>query len=246
MTLAGKENKKMAYSQVRDGRQSLAFLLEIGEAVTTSISAGSIVYITAKGTGSAFGDIPEMAPFVAVKETTLMDGDACVSVTPLFLGQATGKSVSASKNTNDVTIDYDGATNMISDGIVTTSGSISGSNITEAVGTNSAINLLKSRFGSLTEIDADGTITHKAAETTEKDILLIIWNGRNAKTGDILEMEFIPALFSSLSKGGEYGSPQSFDVDFSGNYSDEMGYTGGLYQIPNIEGFMPSIVRPTA
>ena len=236
----------MAFSQVRDGRQSLAFLCEIGEESTTTLAAGEIVYIIEKAaSGSAFGDIPAMAPFIAVKETTLKTGDKCKKVTPLFLGQATGKSVSASKNTTDVTIDYDGATNSITDGTVSTSGSISGSNLTEDLtDTSSAINILKSRFGSLTQVDKDGKITHKAAETTEKDILLIIWNGRQAKIDEMLEMEFIPVLFSNLSKGGEYGSPQSFDVDYTGNFSDEAGYTGGLYQIPNIEGFMPSIVRP--
>lgn len=236
----------MAFSQVRDGRQSLAFLCEIGEESTTSLAAGDIVYITAKAsTQSVFGDIPVMSPFIAVKSTTLASGDKCKKVTPLFLGQATGKSVSASKNTTDVTIDYDGATNSITDGTVSTSGSISGSNLTEDLtDTKSAINILKSRFGSLTQVDKTGTITYKAAETTEKDILLIIWNGRQAKIDEMLEMEFIPVLFSNLSKGGEYGSPQSFDVDYTGNFSDEAGYTGGLYQIPNIEGFMPSIVRP--
>ena len=237
----------MAFSQVRDGRQSLAFLCEIGEESTTTLAAGEIVYIIEKAaSGSAFGDIPAMAPFIAVKETTLKTGDKCKKVTPLFLGQATGKSVSASKNTTDVTIDYDGATNSITDGTVSTSGSISGSNLTEDLtDTSSAINILKSRFGSLTQVDKDGKITHKAAETTEKDILLIIWNGRQAKIDEMLEMEFIPVLFSNLSKGGEYGSPQSFDVDYTGNFSDEAGYTGGLYQIPNIEGFMPKIVRRT-
>lgn len=237
----------MAFSQVRDGRQSLAFLCEIGEETTATLAAGDIVYITAKAsTQSVFGDIPVMSPFIAVKSTTLASGDKCKKVTPLFLGQATGKSVSASKNTTDVTIDYDGATNSITDGTVSTSGSISGSNLTEDLtDTKSAINILKSRFGSLTQVDKTGTITYKAAETTEKDILLIIWNGRQAKIDEMLEMEFIPVLFSNLSKGGEYGSPQSFDVDYTGNFSDEAGYTGGLYQIPNIEGFMPSIVRPT-
>ena len=238
----------MAFSQVRDGRQSLAFLCEIGEeSTTTTLAAGEIVYIIEKAaSGSAFGDIPAMAPFIAVKETTLKTGDKCKKVTPLFLGQATGKSVSASKNTTDVTIDYDGATNSITDGTVSTSGSISGSNLTEDLtDTSSAINILKSRFGSLTQVDKEGVITHKAAETTEKDILLIIWNGRQAKIDEMLEMEFIPVLFSNLSKGGEYGSPQSFDVDYTGNFSDEAGYTGGLYQIPNIDGFMPKIVRRT-
>lgn len=237
----------MAFSQVRDGRQSLAFLCEIGEESTTTLAAGEIVYIIEKAaSGSAFGDIPVMAPFIAVKETSLKSGDKCKKVTPLFLGQATGKSVSASKNTTDVTIDYDGATNSITDGTVSTSGSISGSNLTEDLtDTSSAINILKSRFGSLTQVDKEGTITYKAAQTTEKDILLIIWNGREAKIDEMLEMEFIPVLFSNLSKGGEYGSPQSFDVDYTGNFSDEAGYTGGLYQIPNIDGFMPKIVRRT-
>lgn len=232
-------------SQVRDGRQSLAFLCEIGDAVTNTIPAGKIVYITKKAeSDSAFEGVPVMSPFVAVKEITLKTGDEAKVVEPLFLGQATSKSTSSSKNTTDVTIDYDGATNNTTDGIVSTSGSISGSNITESLGAKSAINILKQRFSSMTEIDADGTVTYVPANTTEKDILLIIWNGRNAKVGEMLEMDFIPALFTSNSKGGDYGSPQSFDVDYTGNFTDESGYMGGTLQVVNVEGFMPSIVRP--
>lgn len=234
------------YAQARDGRQSLAFILEIGEA-TTNIKTGNIVYITGKAeSNSAFGDIPAMAPFIAVKDITLQTGDHAVMAKPLFLGQATGKTVSSSKNTSDVTIDYDAQSNMVSDGMVTQSGSISGSYITEKLSSESGINIIKSRFSSLTEIDSSGKITYKPAETTEKDVLMIIWNGREAKIDDVLEIEFIPALFTSLSKGGQYGSSQSFDVDFTGNFSDENGYTGGLYQVPNVAGLMPSIVRPVA
>lgn len=232
-------------SQPRDGRQSLSFLLDnMTEVSTGSLPVGTIGFIKAKGESSVFGDLDVMSPFIAVTETTLGTGDVFMKATPYFLGQATGKSVTASKNVNDVTIDYDGATNNITDGIVTKSGSISGALITESLGQDSGVNILKSRFDKLVEITATGTITVKEANTTEKDNLLIIWNGRNAKVGDLLEMEVIPALFNNLSKGGEYGSSQSFDVDFTGNYSDENGYTGAVLQVENVAGLVPSIVRP--
>lgn len=235
-------------SQARDGRASVSFILdtEHGTLVESgSLAVGDVGFVVAKAaTGSAFSTIKVNAPFMAVKSTTLATGDKFLKCKVLFLGQATGKTVTESKNVVDVTIDYDGATNNVTDGTVTKTGSISGSNVTESLQMDSGINLLKSRFDSITEIDEDGTVTQLEANTKEKDNILIIWNARDAKVGDLLECEFIPALFSNLSKGAQYGSSQNFDVDFSGNYSDENGYLGGVYQIVNATGLLPQLIRP--
>lgn len=242
----------MANSQVRDGRQSLSFILvpDAESSVTGtsgSLAVGDIVVITAKATSeSAFGEIPVNQFYIANKAVTLKEGDACIKCTPHFLGQATGKSVSASKNINDMTIDYDESTNNVTDGIVTKTGSISGALITEDIDSEGGINFVKLRFDSLTQISDDGTVSRKEADTTKKDILMIIWNGRNAKIGDMLEIEIMPVLFSDLSKGGEYGSAQSFDVDFSSCYTDDNNYVGGVYQVVNADGLLPSIARPAA
>jgi hypothetical protein len=237
------------FSQARDGRMSLAFILEPESSPiegTGALSVGDMGFILAKASSGAFKDLKVNSFFIANKSTTLTSGDKFVKCKALFLGQATSKSVSMSKNVTDVTIDYDGATNNVTDGTVSSSGSISGSYVTESLKVESGVNLLKSRFSDIVEIDAEGAVTKMEADTTNKDILLIIWNGRNAKVGDMLEMEVIPALFSNLSKDGSYNSSQTFNVDYTGNFSDENGYIGGIYQVVNAEGLMPSIVRPVA
>ena len=229
------------YSQARDGRMSLAFILDPAASPTEgtgSLAVGEMGFILGKSSSGAFKDLKLNSFFIANKSTTLTTGDKFLKCTPLFLGQATSKSVSMSKNVTDVTIDYDGT--------VSSSGSISGSYITESLKTLTGVNLLKSRFSDIVEIGAEGTVEVLEADTTNKDLLLIIWNGRNAKVGDMLEMEVIPALFSNLSKDASYNSSQTFNVDYTGNYSDENGFIGGIYQVANVEGLMPSIIRPVS
>jgi len=232
--------------QARDGRKSLAYILEPSstETSTGTLSTGDIVVVSAKAsTSSIFGDVPLYNFFIANKSLTLASGDKCYKCTPHFLGQATGKTVSASKNTTDVTIDYDAKTNNVTDGVVTLSGSISGSFVTETLASTSGVNILKKRFGNITEISAQGAATYEAAATDEKDILMIVWNGRDAAADDYIEFEIIPVLFTNLSKGGQYNSPQSFDVDFTGNDSDEHGYIGGNIQVRNATGLIPAFTR---
>lgn len=229
----------MANSQARDGRLSLAF---IGGDPTkaTSVAIGDFVVVTAKGTSSVFSDYDLNRPFFAMKVFTPASGDEVYKIPLYFLGQATGKSLSHSKNTTDVTMDYDEATNNVSDGIVSTSGSISGMFITEKIVTDAdtGVNILKSRFKTLVQVDSTGKVTKKEAATTEKDLLIICWNLRNAKAGDMLDIDVVPALITGLSIGGEYGSSQSFDIDFTGNASDENNFMGSELQLEATAGLL--------
>ncbi len=239
----------MANSQTRDGRSSLAFIAGDKEAVssTKAIAVGDFIVVTAKGASSAFTDYPLNKPFFAMKAFSPATGDTVYKMPLYFLGQATGKSLSHSKNTTDTTIDYDESTNNVTDGIVSSSGSISGSFITEDItGDKSGVNLLKSRFRSIIQIDDTGAASTKDANTTEKDILVICWNLRNAKAGDLLEIDVVPALITGLSVGGEYGSSQSFDIDFTGNATDENNFEGSTLQIEATEAFLKtfSLARP--
>lgn len=241
----------MATSQARDGRMAQCFILEptgeIKSGASQSIPVGTMGFVVDKASSdSAFGDIPEKAFFWACKTISLKEGDSYQEVKPLFLGHATSKSLSQSKNIVDVTMDYDGATNNTSDGIVSSSGSISGSAVTETLKMESGINVLQSRFTSITSID-ETTITYKEANTTEKDIILLGWNFRECKTGDYLDFDIVPALFSNLSKDANYGSSQSFNVDYTGNFTDENNYTGGHFLVKKVEGLFKTITtkRPT-
>lgn len=229
----------MANSQARDGRLSLAFIG--GDPVkASSVAIGDFVVVTAKGTSSVFSDYDLNRPFFAMKAFTPASGDEVYKIPLYFLGQATGKSLSHSKNTTDVTMDYDEATNNVSDGIVSTSGSISGMFITEKIVTDAdtGVNILKSRFKTLVQVDSTGNVTKKEAATTEKDLLIICWNLRNAKAGDMLDIDVVPALITGLSIGGEYGSSQSFDIDFTGNASDENNFMGSELQLEATAGLL--------
>lgn len=235
-------------SQARDGRMSLSFLLELKDSPVTgasaSLSTGEMGFIISKASSaSAFGDIPVNNFFIATKTISLKEGDSFQKVEPYFLGQATSKSLSQSKNITDVTIDYDGQTNNVTDGVVSSSGSISGSAITETIKMKSGVNILQSRFTSITSIDGD-TIEYKKAQTTEKDIVLLGWNFRDCKIGEWLDFDIVPAIFSNLSKDASSGSSQTFNVDYTGNFSDENNFIGGHFLVKNVEGLLPSILRP--
>ncbi len=231
----------MANSQARDGRLGLAFIGGDPEAVT-SVAVGDFIVVTAKAASSSdFEDYELNRPFFAMKAVaSLASGDEVYKIPLYFLGQATGKNLSHSKNTTDVTMDYDEATNNVTDGIVSTSGSISGMFITERIvdDADTGVNILKSRFKTLVQIDKSGNVKTKDAATTEKDLFVFCWNLRNAKAGDLLDIDVVPALITGLSIGGEYGSSQSFDIDFSGNASDENNFTGSELQLEATEALL--------
>lgn len=235
-------------SQARDGRMSLAWILEPKATQPTgnTLPKGTICYITEKAsTDSVFGKTPVNRPFMANTDITLKTGDKCVIYEPFFLGQATEKSLESSKTSTDITMDYDASQNQMTDGIVQRSGSVSGMNIVESVSLKSGVNILKTRFSSITEIAADGSVDYKEAQTTEKDILMIIWNGRNAKEGEILDIDILPVLFTSESKSGSYNSPQGLNYNFSSLSSDEDGREPGKLQVHCVDGLIPGIGRPT-
>lgn len=236
-------------SQARDGRKSLAYILddfvEVSGA-TGTLKKGDVVYPTAFAeTNSVFGDKAVLnEPFYCVKDYTLAEGDKCQKAEWFFCGQAKGKTLNKTKNTTDVTIDYDRETNYITDGIVSKSGSISGVMLTESLKLKSAINRIKARFGSITEYNNTGIDERMESDTADKDIILIAWNGRDAKSGDLLEVEIIPALFTGCNTGADYGNSQSFDLDYSGNATDERGFKGGVLNIPFECWVVPQMDRP--
>lgn len=229
----------MANSQARDGRFSLAFIGGNPVAVT-SIAIGDFIVVTAKGKTSVFDSYDLNRPFFAMEAFVPAEGDEVYKIPLYFLGQATGKNLSHSKSTTDVTMDYDEKSNSVTDGTVSSSGSISGLFITEKIvdGADTGVNILKSRFKTIVQIDASGNVVKKEASTTEKDILVLCWNLRNAKEGDLLDIDIVPALITGLSLGGEYGSSQSFNIDYTGNASDENNFTGSELQLEATEALL--------
>lgn len=217
--------------QARDGRESIAFLLEPAAAGVTSLAAGEFGFVKAAKPDGAFASVPLGRPVLAVGAMAAAAGDSIAKCTAYFLGFATGKSMSASKTTQDVTMDYDAKQNNIVSDNVAVSGSISGFAITESIAdTHSAINIVKSRFNDIIE-NTNGTITKKDASPMEKDIIAILWNWRDCKIGDIVEIDVVAVLFNNLSTDASYQSGQSFNVDFTGNSGDENDYLSAKLQV---------------
>ena len=227
----------MARSQAMDGRQSFAWLLDVATedtpaSTSTSLEAGKIVIVTGMAdSDSGFGTNKGMVnkPVLVSKPLTLKTGDKYRLCTPIFLGMAKDKSLNKTKNTQDVTVDADGATNNVCDGLVSISGSISCSFSVDGEGY--ASNYIKKRFGNIVKIDRTGKPTLTEAITTEKDLVLFAWNARNASASDIIEFDVVPCLFTGINHSASYGSSQSFDIDFTGNATDENGYEAATVQM---------------
>ena len=217
----------MAYlNNVRDGRQSKCYLLSVGTtAITSSFVKGKIyVYAKKDGTAPAFTGLNQGDFFVFNKaaDPTLGTNDVIYEVTPKFLGGATDKDISFEKSTTDITCDKDASTNVTSNGIVTSSGSITAYSLIQSGDT--AANLIKKRFNDMVTYDSSGVPTSAGLDRTEKDILLFIWDARELNTGEYVEIDFVPAFLSSQAHGSAYGSGQSFTINFSGADTNELGY----------------------
>lgn len=227
----------MAKSQAMDGRQSFAWILDVAAedtsaSTSTNLEAGNIVIVTGMAdSDSGFGTNKSLInkPVLVSKPLTLKSGDSYRLCKPIFLGMAKDKSLNKSKNTQDVTVDADGATNNVCDGLVSISGSISCSFSVD--GDGYASNYIKKRFGNIINIDKSGKPTLTEAITTEKDLVLFAWNARNASATDLIEFDVVPCLFTGINHSASYGSSQSFDIDFTGNATDENGYEAATVQM---------------
>lgn len=220
-------------SQANDGRESMAWVVSDIKDATATVKAGNFGIVTGKAsTDSAFASYEINTPFYAAKDITLAESDTCKLLTLSFMGFATAKDLSKSKETVDVTMDYDKETNKVTNGQVTVSGSINGMLLTEALGADTtAVNLIKSRFGSVVEVGTDGTVKTVQADTTNKDIILIFWNVRNAKAGDLVSITVAPVLFTSLAISAQYNSSQTMNLSFDGSATDENNYRGAELQV---------------
>ena len=220
-----------------DGRQSFAWILDVAAedtsaSTSTNLEAGNIVIVTGMAdSDSGFGTNKNLInkPVLVSKPLTLKSGDSYRLCKPIFLGMAKDKSLNKSKNTQDVTVDADGATNNVCDGLVSISGSISCSFSVD--GDGYASNYIKKRFGNIINIDKSGKPTLTEAITTEKDLVLFAWNARNASATDLIEFDVVPCLFTGINHSASYGSSQSFDIDFTGNATDENGYEAATVQM---------------
>lgn len=218
------------------GNHGLAYLLTKGTVMTTgSLTVGNWYYVTAKAEASVL-PVRVGLPFPAATALALASGDKVIPLTKNLLGFARGKSLSQSKATVDATTDSNnGIAQQLSDGIVTTSGSISGLN--EIPVANSAQELIIKMFQTYGR-DTAGTI-EVTEVATPISLLMIDWTARRVSAAgpsanEPAEIDVMPVIFTSKNTDSDYGSAKGFNCDFSAQQSDDAGcepfhYVGTYY-----------------
>ncbi len=224
------------------GNHGLAYLLTkgtemVGDASTIKTTEGAWYYVTAKAEAGSVMPVRVGLPFQAASELVLATGDKCVPLTKNMLGFAKGKSLSQSKATTDATTDSNnGIAQQLSDGIVATSGSISGLN--EIPTLNSAQESIIKMFQTYAR-DTAGTVDVSEV-STPISLLMIDWTARRVSSagpsdGDPCEIDILPVIFTSKNTDSDYGSVKSFNCDFVGQQSDDDGFEPlhwvGVYNI---------------
>lgn len=224
------------------GNHGLAYLLTkgtemVGDASTIKTTKGAWYYVTAKAESGTVLPVRVGLPFQSASELVLATGDKCVPLTKNMLGFAKGKSLSQSKATTDATTDSNnGIAQQLSDGIVATSGSISGLN--EIPTLNSAQESIIKMFQTYAR-DTAGTVVVSEV-STPISLLMIDWTARRVSSagpsdGDQCEIDILPVIFTSKNTDSDYGSVKSFNCDFVGQQSDDDGFESihwvGTYNI---------------
>lgn len=219
------------------GNHALAYLLTKGEVMTTgTLTVGSWYYVKAKATAASTLPVDIGLPFPAATALVLAEGDKVLPLTKKMLGFARGKNLSNSKNVQDSTTDSDeGQQSNLSDGVIATSGSISGYN--EIPAANSAQLDIIAMFAPVLS-DVAGTISVKEV-TTPVCLLMLDWTARRLKAsgpsaGDVAEIDILPVIFTSKNTDSDHGSVKGFNCDFTATASDDDGckkahYIGTYY-----------------
>jgi len=214
------------------GNHGLAYLLTKGTELEGASSDGPVLtegawyYVTAKAAEGSKMPVRVGLPFQAASAISMsVVGDKCIPLTKSLLGFARDKSLSQSKATVDATTDSNnGIAQQLSDGIVTTSGSISGYN--EIPAENSAQETIIKMFQTYAR-DKNGTVDVSEV-STPICLLMIDWTARRISAagpsdGEKCEIDILPVIFTSKNTDGAYGSAKGFNCDFVGQQSDDDG-----------------------
>lgn len=217
-------------NNVRDGRQSKVYLAKFAGSASDSITKGKIYAVTGvAASNSKLGNLKVGDIFVATDTITPASGDTVELVTPLFLGGATDKDLSFEKSTSEITCDKDDATNSITDGKVSSSGSITAYDLLEN-GEDSAINKIRQKFNKMVTYGENGAPAAAEGDRTTKDVLIFLWDSRDLDVGEYVALDIVPALITSQAHGSSYGSGQTMTLNFTGNDTDEAGHKRSYHQ----------------
>ena len=70
----------------------------------------------------------------------------------------------------------------------------------------------------------------KDAKLTVKDLLVFIWDAKDATTGTYVGMDFVPCFITTQTRDVAYQSGQTFNMDIQGCDSDDNGIKGQIQQ----------------
>ena len=223
----------------RDGREAKVYIAKTPspEQVTSgALKKGNWYRIDEKDTSStALGKDTKVGDVIYVDNTgiTLATSDKVTPIEWLFLGEATGKSMSDSKSVADVTCDKDDSANNVCNGIVSTSGTINGHDLLDP-DEASGINYVRQLFSRMI-VYKGGVPTVVEKDKSSKVLLLFMWDARDVEAGELVACDIMPAFITEKSRDAQYGSPQSMNISFTGCDTDDEGRRKSYQQITYVE-----------
>lgn len=222
---------------VRDGRKAKVFMLVKGATKASAIEAYKIYGVVKKASSSSVvpSGINVGEVFIATAAVASVPaGDEIYELSVKFLGGATDKSLNQEKSTSEVTCDKDDAANFVTDGKVSVSGSVTAYDLLENE-QDSAINIIRSQFNKVKLYTASG-IDEIEADASNKNLLMFVWDARNAEADDVIAIDIVPCFITSINRSSSYGSGQTFEMNVQGADSDDFGFKRVYMQIPYDEG----------
>lgn len=219
-------------NQVRDGRQSHAYLVSFADTPVTTgtLLKGRYYAVDAiASTGSGFADGVEVGDIIYTSDQSIKlgTGDKATLCELDFLGFVNNKSLSQSKSVQEITCDKDASANYVSSGIVEGSGSISGYNIM-LDDAHASVNRLKASFNKVSIYDGKETKVNK--QTNSKFVILINYDAKDVEVGEHMDIMVVPCYLTSNEQNAEYNSGGTLNIGFQVADSDEYGHKKGEIQ----------------
>ena len=228
--------KKLA---ARDGREAKVYIAKTpspGQVTSGALKKGHWYSIDEKDTSAtALGADTKIGDVIYVDKNgiTLGTSDKVTPIEWLFLGEATGKSMSDSKTVADVTCDKDDSANNVCNGIVSSSGTINGHDLLDP-DEASGINYVRQLFNKMI-VYKSGVPTVVEKDKSSKVLLLFVWDARDVQADELVAIDILPAFITEKSRDAQYGSPQSMNISFTGCDTDDNGRRKSYQQITYVE-----------
>lgn len=220
----------MAYGKARNGRMSLAFLMKVDTNPATTVEVGKWYAIGGRDDTASVIPVGLEPGYYWHVETApageLGSGDVLYPITLSCMGEARDKSLDESKEVTEATCDKDLTANYVTDGVVSSSGTISCYFIEGSADTTIAE--FRSRF--VTLIDTTGDAVTVKNPTSAKDLIMINWDYRDHKAATTFEVDILPCIITSNNKSASYGSTDTLELGYTACNDDDLGHKKCCYK----------------